>query len=133
MTTIDEVHILPTDKTPDVLLSPKGIIKIKGRAIDETVTKYPGQIMDWIDDYIINPVESTEVLIALEYLNSFNTIILTSILRKLAQVNQQSKKLAIKWYIEHDDEDLLDKGESISSAFNIPIEFIITDDIKSLY
>jgi hypothetical protein len=130
---IDEVHILPTEKTPDVLLKPEGFIKIKGRAIDENITKYPEQIMTWIDNYLINPVATTEVMIALEYLNSFNTIILTSILRKLKPLNHQSKKLVIKWYIENDDEDLLDRGESISSAFNIPIEFIMTDNIKSLY
>jgi hypothetical protein len=30
---LDEVHILPTDNTPEVLLNPEGIIKIKGRAL----------------------------------------------------------------------------------------------------
>lgn len=130
---IDVVHIQPTEKTPDVLLNPKGFIKIKGRAIDENLRKVPEQIMNWIDEYLRNPVDSTEVLIALEYLNSYNTIIITSILRKLSKVNQQSKKLVIKWYIENDDDDLLDRGESISSAFSLPIEFIMTDDIKSLY
>jgi hypothetical protein len=130
---IDVIHIPPTEKTPDVLLNPKGFIKIKGRAIDENLRKVPDQIMKWIDEYMHNPVDTTEVIIALEYLNSFNTIIITSILRKLSKVNQQSKKLVIKWYIENDDDDLLDRGESISSAFNIPVEFIMTDDIKSLY
>jgi len=33
---IEEVHILPTDKSPGVLLNPAGVIKITGRAIDET-------------------------------------------------------------------------------------------------
>lgn len=130
---IKEAHILPTEKTPDILLNPTGIIKIKGRAIDENPNAVPREIMSWIDSYLLNPADSTEVMIALEYLNSFNTIFLTSILRKLHQVKRQSKNLIIKWYIEDDDDDLLDRGESISSAFNIPIEFIMTDDIKSLY
>jgi hypothetical protein len=30
---IEEVHILPTDNTPEILLNPDGIIKIKGRAL----------------------------------------------------------------------------------------------------
>jgi hypothetical protein len=130
---IDEVHIEPTEKTPDFVLSPKGIIKIKGRAIDENYRKAPEQIMHWIDSYLLNPIDTTEVIIALEYLNSFNTIILTSILRKISQVKQQSKSLVIKWYIENDDDDLLDRGESISTAFNMPIEFIMIDNIKSCY
>ena len=130
---IDILHIPPTEKTPDVLLNPKGLIKITGRAIDENVRKVPDQVMNWIDEYLLNPVDTTEVTIALEYLNSFNTIIITSILRKLSKVNSREKKLVIKWYIENDDDDLLDRGESISAAFNIPVEFIMTEDIKSLY
>lgn len=130
---IEEVHILPTNKSPDVLLNPEGIIKVSGRAIDENLRTVPEQITKWIDVYLLNPVKTTQVIIALEYLNSFNTIILTSILRRLSQVKQQSKELVIKWYIENDDDDLLDRGESISTAFNIPIEFIMIDNIKSCY
>jgi hypothetical protein len=130
---INELHILPTDRTPDILLSPKGIIKIRGRAIDENIKAVPEQVTNWIDVYIQNPAKTTEVIIALEYLNSFNTIILTSILRRIAQVNQQSKELIIKWYIEDDDDDLLERGESIKSTFNLPVEFILTDNIKNWY
>ena len=129
----DVVHILPTNKTPDVLLNPEGIIKISGRAIDESRTKFSDQIMIWIDAYILNPAESTEVIIALEYLNSCNSIILASVLKKLSLVTQQSKKLVIRWYVEEEDDDLLERGQYISATLNIPIEFIITDHIKSWY
>jgi transcription elongation factor len=128
---LDKVHILPTDKSPEVVLNPEGIIKIKGRAIDENIRIVPKQIENWIDSYLLNPAESTEFIIALEYLNSFNTMILASILRRISKVNLQLKKLVIKWYIENDDDDLLDRAESISSALNIPIEFIMTDDIRN--
>jgi hypothetical protein len=125
----DEVHILPTKKTPEFILKPEGFIKIKGRAIDESRTGIPGQIMSWIDAYLLNPAESTEVIIALEFLNSFNTIVLTSTLKKISQVIQQGKKLIIRWYYDEDDVDLFERGEYISATLNIPIEFIMTDDI----
>jgi hypothetical protein len=128
---IEAVHILPTNKTPEVLLDPDGIIKIKGRAIDESRTKFSEQILDWLDSYLLKPAETTSVIIALEYLNSYNSIILASVLKKLSQVNQQSKKLVIRWYIEEDDDDLLERGNHISSTFSIPIEFIMTDQINS--
>jgi hypothetical protein len=127
------VNILPTNNTPEVLLNPKGIIRIKGRAIDESRTKFSDQIMIWIDDYLLNPAQSTEVVIALEYLNSFNSIFLASALKKLSQVKQQSKKLFIKWYIEKDDDDLFERGQYISSNLDIPIEFIMVDHIKDCY
>lgn len=124
---IEAVHILPTNKTPEVLLNPDGFIKIKGRAIDESRTRFSDQINSWLDDYLLNPAESTEVTIALEYLNSYNSIILAAILKKLAQSDHKLKKYIIKWYIEEDDDDLLERGQYISSTFNIPIEFIMTN------
>ena len=128
---IDAVHILPTNNTPEVLLNPDGIIKIKGRAIDESRAKYSEPILVWIDSYLLNPAKITEVTIALEYLNSYNSIIMASILRKLSQVNMQSKNLVVKWYIEEDDDDLLERGEYTSSSLKIPIEFIMTDQIRN--
>jgi len=128
---INEVHILPTNTTPEVLLIPRGVIKFKGRAIDESRTKFPEQITNWIDEYLLNPAELTEVVIALEFLNSFNTIILTSTLKKISQVTQLGKKLAIRWYYEEDDIDIFERGEYISSTINVPIEFIITDKIAN--
>lgn len=129
----EEVHIAPTNNTPEVLLSADGIIKIFGRAIDESRTKFSDQMMLWIDSYILNPADTTEVTIALEYLNSFNSIYLSSVLRKLDQVNEKMKKLKVKWYIEEDDDDLLERAEYISNTFNIPIEFEMTDRIKNWY
>jgi hypothetical protein len=128
---IEAVHILPTNKTPEVILNPTGNIKIKGRAIDESRTKFSEQILIWIDEYLLNPPPSTEIIISLEYMNSFNSIIIASIIRKLYQVKQQAKKISIKWYVEEDDDDLLERGEYIASTFNIPIEFIPTDHINT--
>jgi len=126
-----EVHILPTNTTPEILLTPGGIIKIKGRAIDESRAKAPEQITNWLDEYLLNPQEVTDVTIALEFLNSFNTIILTSMLRKITQVIQKGKRLVIHWYYDEDDLDIFERGEYISSTINVPIEFLTTDNIAN--
>jgi hypothetical protein len=126
---LDEVHILPTDSTPEVLLNPEGIIKIKGRGLIINKFEVLDQIMNWINEYISNPADITNVIVAFEYLNSFSTSILVSILNKLSQINQQTKKLTIRWYFEDGDDDILERGEYISSAYNLPIDFFMTDDI----
>jgi uncharacterized protein with WD repeat len=121
-----EIHILPTDNTPEFLFSPDGMFKIRGRGLYGNMTKETDQIVTWIDEYLLNPAETTYVTIAFEYLNSFSTTILVSILRKLSHVILKSDKLVIQWYYEEGDEDILERGEYISSTFNIPIEFIPT-------
>ncbi len=128
----EEIHILSTHNTPEVLFSPEGIIKIKGRALSADNTEFPEQIMNGFETYLSDPPDSTNVIIAFEYLNSFNAKIFVSILKKLSQAIQQPKKLAIRWYYEDDDEDMLDLGKYISEIHNIPMEFIVTNDISGL-
>jgi hypothetical protein len=123
--TIGEVHILPSDKTPEVLLNPEGTIKIRGRGLTVNRNEVPDQILSWIDIYLKNPAEVTYVIIAFEYLNSYSTTTLFSVLRRISHVILQSKKLIIQWQYEEDDEDILERGEYIASALNLPFEFLV--------
>jgi len=126
---ISKLHILPTDNTPEVLLNPEGFIKIKGRGMVANKTSVPEEIINWLDAYLINPAETTDVIIAFEYLNSYSTTILATTLKKISQVTQQNKKFVIHWYYEEEDYDILERGEYISETYDIPIEFIMIDDI----
>jgi hypothetical protein len=128
----DTIHILPTRDTPEYLLYPEGIIKIKGRGLFGSNYVLNKEITTWIEEYIKNPAEITYVIIAFEYLNSFSTLILVNILKDLSKVALQSGKLDIKWYYEEGDEDLLERGEYISSMISIPIKFSLISNIAEL-
>jgi len=128
---LEVVNILPTIKTPAVLLDPKGTVKISGRAIDESRSDFSGQIIDWIDAYLLNPAKKTTVVLALEYLNSFNSIILVDLLRKFMVLRENSYAFEIQWYIEEGDDDLLERAQYISSSLDSYIEYIMTEDIKN--
>ena len=117
-------HILPTDKTPDVLLDGEGTLSIKGRAMALHRTAPSEKLLDCIDRYLENPARTTTVTISLEYLNSFGTQILVAILRKMALVTEQGGQLVVKWYYEDEDDDILERGHHIAETFNIPVEFI---------
>ena len=127
---MEKIHILPTNKTPEILLDPSGYIKIKGRAIDESRSGVSEQMINWIENYILSPADSTEVIIALEFMNSFNTLIMKSVLKKIGQLLKDRKKLLIRWYYEEDDIDIYDMGEYISAVINVPIEFIATKTVS---
>jgi len=129
---LKKVLIPPTKTTPEITLDPKGTIKIKGRAIDESRDKAPEELTKWIDEYVLNPVEETRVIIALEFLNSFNTMLLTGVLRKVSQVIRKGKQLVIDWYYEEDDVDIYERGEYISNTINVPILFFIAGDIYEI-
>lgn len=128
--TISEIHILPTSNTPEYHLDPNGFIKIKGRGLMGANSEVSKVLMNWIDIYLKDPADTTYVILAFEYLNSFSTTILVSILKELRKVETMNKKFIIHWYHEEDDDDILERGEFISGTFNMPIEFLVTNDIS---
>ena len=128
MTKGNYCHILPGDKTPEVLFDADGTLSIKGRAMDLNRTAPSEKLLECIDRYLQNPARTTTVTIFLEYLNSFGTQIIVAIIRKLAVVIQQGKILVVKWYYEEEDDDILERGHHIAETFDIPIEFIPISD-----
>jgi hypothetical protein len=122
-----------TNKTPEIILNPEGIIKIKGRWMMDNVADFSKAISDWFDSYLFDPPDITSVEIHLEYFNGFNSAILISLLRKILSVKLFHKELIINWIYEEGDEDILELGEYISSVLEIPFSFIMTPDLNWSY
>ena len=120
-----EKKILSTKGTPEISLNPEGIIKIMGRSTNGNVIQFAAQIENWIEEYISNPAEITCVDIYLEYFNRINLQFYFALLRKIESVKLKNKKYIINWYYEEGDEDILEKGENISSILDIPFNFIM--------
>jgi hypothetical protein len=125
---LKEIHILPSKITPEISLSPEGMIEIKGRSMDLDLTEFYKQPEVWVDEYICNPADITCVEIFLEYFNEINLSFYISILRKISSIRLKNKKYIINWYYEEGDEDILEKGENISYILDIPFNFIIIND-----
>jgi hypothetical protein len=119
-----DLHILPASNRPEFLLSLSGVLEIRGRALLADEDEVVNQVLNWIDVYLDNPAEITTVIIGFEYLNSFSTLILVNILKKLSAVIQHPKKLVIRWFYEEDDDDIIERGQAISTIISCPIEFI---------
>lgn len=126
------LHIPRGDKTPEVIFNTSGNLSIKGRAM---ITKKPeaySHIMRWIDQYLENPAEMTYLIVALEYLNSFSTTVLSSFFLKISRIVTKNKEYSIQWYYEDGDDDMLERGQYISAVHKIPIKFIPVSDINNI-
>jgi hypothetical protein len=119
-----EVHILPTGSTPEFHFSCNGVLKFRGRGLYKSKEELNEKVTTWINEYLKQPSDITYVELSFEYLNSYSTIVMVSILRRLAEVILDSKKLIIQWCYEEDDEDMFERGEYISQTFKIPFTFI---------
>ena len=118
--------ILPTKNTPEVILDPKGIIKLTGRLIPENAIEFFNPIDEWINEYFCNPSDITCIEICFEYINSEGIKHLLDLIHKIIHIHLKNnkKKLKIDWYYKDDDEDILEQGTFFSSFLDIPINLI---------
>ena len=118
--------ILPTKKTPEVILDPKGNIKLTGRLIPENADDFFNPIEEWINEYFKNPADIITVEIRLEYINSVGSRFLLNLIHKIAHdyLKKNNNKFLINWYYKDEDEDMLEKGRFFSLDLDIPINLI---------
>jgi hypothetical protein len=121
---MEELRISPTKNTPEIVLSPQGIIRIKGRSIHENVTDFFEPIENWISEYIAVPAEITSVDMNLEYFNSASAKVFIHILQKITYVSLKHKKFVFNWYYEEGDDDILERGEYFASVLDVRFNFI---------
>lgn len=118
--------IFPTKITPEVILDPKGSIKLTGRLIPENAEDFFKPIEEWINEYFKNPADITCVEIRLEYINSTCTKYLLDLLHRITHfhLKKDKKKFLINWYYRDEDEDMLEKGKFFSSDLDVTFDFI---------
>jgi hypothetical protein len=125
---LKEKHIAPTKSTPEIILSPEGSIKIKGRSMDPYVTDFAIQLEEWVDKYICEPADLTIIDIYLEYLSTNNLKFYVSLFKRIEPIKLKYKEYKINWYYDEGDEDIVEKGEYISAALDVAFNFIMLSD-----
>jgi hypothetical protein len=121
---MEELRILQTKNTPEIILKPDGTIKIRGRSIHENVTEFFAPVEQWITDYIGHPAEVTCVDMYLEYFNSASAKIFIHIMQKITYVTFKHQKFIFNWFYDDGDDDILERGEYFASILDVPFNFI---------
>jgi hypothetical protein len=117
--------IQATKSTPEVTLHSDGLIRIKGRSMISNITEFSRQVISLVENYLMDPADITCVDFHLEYLNTNNLKFYVEILKKIETVKLKNKKFIVNWYYEEGDEDIIEKGEYISSVLNVPYNFVL--------
>ncbi len=121
-----ELRISATKSTPEIVLNPDGMIRVRGRAIHENIISFFKPVEEWVNEYIKTPADVTCIDISLEYFNSASAKLLIQLFQKISYVQLKNKKFLVNWYYEEGDEDILERGEYFSSVLDIPFNFIRT-------
>ncbi len=119
------ISIEGTPRTPTVKFdSIQGLIEIKGRSNPEIPMLFYKPLIDWLEEYAKDPGDKTIVNIQLEYFNSSSSKCILEVLKKLETNYNPKHEVAINWYYEKGDEDILEAGEDYKFLIVIPFKMI---------
>lgn len=124
---IEKKLIAATSDTPEVILYPEGIIRIKGQLIPEDASAFFKTLREWVNEYLDDPADKTYIDIILDYINSTGNRYLLDMIRNITVTHfkSNSEKFIINWHYEEEDEIILDHGKIYSSLLKVPINYIV--------
>ena len=120
---MDVLKIRPTRDTPAILFDPnRGIFKMFGRSLPENSLKFWTPVLREIDKGI--KTETLDIRVKMEYYNTSSSKCVFDLFRAFKSIEEKGVKLAIRWYYEEYDEDMLEAGEDYKNLLDLPIRFI---------
>ena len=125
---MDNLTIEGSAKTPTVEFEGVGKLLIKGRSIPENSIEFYKPVIDWIGAYGGEPKDVTEVNVQLEYFNTSSSKCILDLFKKLEAIHKGGNEVAINWYYEEDDEDMLEAGEDYQAIIKVPFTMIEVEE-----
>jgi len=107
-----DVEIQATKRTPYVKLNKAaGIIELRGKSFPENATNTYWSLNRWIAEYIAYPAKTTKINIALSFMNSGTSRLITEMLKNMHSTIGIKSNLVVNWYYEQGDTEMESIGE----------------------
>ena len=114
-----------TEEQPTIILDKvSSRLEFHGKSMLEDARAFYKPVMEWIDEYALNPNERTEIIYKMSYFNTSSSKLILDMMRKYANMYQEGHDIEIHWYYTEDDEDMLEAGEIYAERVKVPIKLI---------
>ena len=117
---MEVLQVKEGNDTPAVILDKgRGIFEIRGRSLCNDPVSFYRPVIDWMGQYGAQPLETTELVFRLEYVDIASSKVLFDLLREVEKI-PGAKAI---WYFHEDDEDMEEIGEELAELVGIPFTF----------
>ncbi len=114
------LEIESSKRTPYVKFDlDKGTLEITGSILLENPTKFFDNILDYVDEYLLNPQDHTQIMLHIEYHNTYASKLLLFVLKKIQKLTKLDLKVSLVWLYEEDDEDMYDVGVAYQASLKM--------------
>jgi hypothetical protein len=119
------IHIKESVVSPKTVLNKDlGVFEISGNSYMSNPVSHYNRVLDWLKEYVKDPLPETNFVFNLEYVNSATIKLLNEIIRVLLKIKETNKGLEILWYYNKDDEDCFDVGKQFEALNKFPFKFV---------
>ncbi|MFN8241083.1 MAG: SiaC family regulatory phosphoprotein [Bacteroidales bacterium] len=120
----------PTAKTPQVDFNHlNGDLILSGKSIPENAALIYEPLLKWVNEYVNNPRQTTNLRLNLEYFNTASSIWIAKIVKSLSRMKNHDHILFIHLYFELEEFDNMET-EDIKDALSPVIDIISTATIS---
>lgn len=122
---METIKIEKTNNTPSILIDEVNMLcRIQGASFPEDAYEVYQHVLDWLER--IKDLLDRKLVIEFDYdfLNSISHKKVWQILHELKIMQQNGKEVAVVWYYDENDEDIMEAGEDLAELMNIPFKLI---------
>ena len=122
---IDEYVIPATKESPLITFNGEnGQFKISGTSIsDQSDLLFEG-LSTWIDNYLLNPKNVTQLIINLDYFDISTSKHLLAVLNKLKALQENEKLITVEWHYNLKEDDMLELGQDYEMMVRLPFKYV---------
>jgi hypothetical protein len=119
---MQDLNYEATHSTPGIKFEAgEGVLEMYGRSIPENAINVYRPVLDWLEQYMVEPKDETVLNFKIEFFNTSSSKFILQILKKLEQLNRQGFKVTINWF--YNDEDILDLAEDYQELVGMKFNF----------
>jgi hypothetical protein len=123
---IHKLEIQETKTTLGILFDPANhYFLFEGHSYPSNPITFFQPLIDWVDEYL-SLFENETILIDLKitYFNTSSSTYLFRIFERFDEVHRKNRNVAIRWYYEIEDDDVIDSWKSLISELDLTFELV---------
>lgn len=120
---MEAIKLTGTSQYPTITLDKdQGIFEFRGNSLPEDAKAFYDPILNWLDEYALNPNPETLVRFKMIYYNTPSSKFLFQIIKRFEKIAQQGHKIQVIWMYNEDDIDIKDAGKDLADHTKVPIK-----------
>lgn len=125
---MENLHIAGVKlKSPEIVFdAQKGSFEISGMSSCENAPEFYRPVIDWLEQYADseNRPKKIEANIKYKYFNTSSAKCIIDVLEKITNLHYAGSQVAINWFYEPSDEEMIEAGENFSDLLEFKFNFV---------